>query len=280
MTTDTEANAPRSLQYLIWIGFWFHPWLSRDWLNQYLTRDFLFICVVWILPVMCTGFYHCINSAPLKQYFDKYSLRDKSFSIQEIDLHNIVTRHFWKSRIFITLIYLVMGLGTGGDNEKDKELYDASLPATPSRLQSIIEIVISLLITDFYYYWYHRAFHHPWLYRYHKYHHQFVKSIDLAVNWMSFIETVTGTSVMLFAPIWIMKMSPITTFMWIIVTVTRGYYDHAGYDLPIEPFQLIPFGNNVKAHDDHHKYGSSIGGGNYGAFFSWCDTVFGTSISK
>ncbi|AYV86216.1 MAG: hypothetical protein Solumvirus2_23 [Solumvirus sp.] len=266
-------------QYLLWIFIWLHPFVDRDYLSSLLSLDFFMMYSIWFLPLLCSNVYRWISESKL---FEDYKLISSTMSIKDgTPLEKEVDNHFWKSQGLTTVAYWTI-----------TRLFDIKFesvsptPTAPSRLTSIIQVLVSLLIADFHNYWVHRLFHSTSLYKYHKKHHQFVDPVPMAVNWLSELEIITITMPILFVPIFLFKMHPITILLWTTVTVTRGYYEHCHYDLPFDPFQLIPFNNNVKLHDDHHRFGGGLSGtngrsgGNYGSYFHYCDYLFGTLILR
>jgi methylsterol monooxygenase len=47
--------------------------------------------------------------------------------------------------------------------------------------------------------------------------------------------------------------------------------EHCGYDIPLNPFNLIPFSAETKHHDLHHSKIKC----NYALYFTFWDRVFG-----
>ena len=57
---------------------------------------------------------------------------------------------------------------------------------------------------------------------------------------------------MLFGPLFFAKHM-VTLWAWLTVRLFETVEDHAGYDLPFNPTNLIPFWGGAVHHDFHHK---------------------------
>ena len=70
---------------------------------------------------------------------------------------------------------------------------DAPLPSTWTLYG---QMLAALLFLDFSFYWSHRLFHHPFLYRFHKQHHSYVGTVGFAAEYAHPVEQVRMCSCM------------------------------------------------------------------------------------
>ncbi len=133
-----------------------------------------------------------------------------------------------------------------------------------------------ILAHDAYFYWTHRAMHHPALYkRFHLAHHRSVTPTPFAAYSFSVGEaTAMGFFVLvwqIFVPTPGMVMLPFLLFQ-----ITRNAMGHAGVELMPRWWLSTPLTRwiNTTTHHDLHHAGSFHH--NYGLYFSWWDRLMGT----
>lgn len=59
---------------------------------------------------------------------------------------------------------------------------------------------------------------------------------------------------------------------WIIIKVLDTTEQHLGYNFPINPIRILPYGIDNKHHDLHH----TLNCGNYGGWMTILDKIFNT----
>ena len=146
-------------------------------------------------------------------------------------------------------------------------------------LQGMPYLVIStiglILFHDTYFYWTHRAMHHPKLFRwFHRAHHRSITPTPFAAYAFDWPEAVVQS---LIVPLWLLvvPMHPLGLFIFLGFMIIRNVMGHAGVELM--PRRLADsrwFGwiNATTHHDLHHssfRY-------NYGLYFTWWDKLMGT----
>lgn len=132
-----------------------------------------------------------------------------------------------------------------------------------------------LVVHDAYFYWTHRAMHHPKLFRYfHRTHHKShtptpwaAYAFDPGEAWVQAI----------FLPIYllIVPTNGFVVVFFLIFMITRNVMGHAGYELHPRWWMSNPltrFNNTTAHHDLHHETAHW----NYGLYFTWWDRLMGT----
>jgi ring-1,2-phenylacetyl-CoA epoxidase subunit PaaE len=140
-----------------------------------------------------------------------------------------------------------------------------------------ITVIVMLLISDTWFYWSHRAMHHPKIYKYvHALHH---KSLD--------VNPYTSTSFHVIEAVWLtVWVLPLAMVMPISMTALgimqvlgtfNNLKSHLGYELFPKFFKIPPFNMLVTAtnHSLHHTQYN----GNYGLFFRFWDIICKTELN-
>jgi ring-1,2-phenylacetyl-CoA epoxidase subunit PaaE len=140
-----------------------------------------------------------------------------------------------------------------------------------------LTVVVMLLASDTWFYWCHRAMHHPSIYKYvHALHH---KSLD--------VNPYTSTSFhmieSLLLTVWVLPLAmvmPISMTALGVMQVLGTFNNlksHLGYEFFPKFFNYAPFSMLVTAtnHSLHHTQYN----GNYGLFFRFWDIIFGTELN-
>ncbi len=142
--------------------------------------------------------------------------------------------------------------------------------------QDIALVVAMVLAHDAYFYWAHRAMHHPILFkRFHLAHHRSITPTPFAAYSFS----VGEASVMgLFVLIWqIFIPTPgLVLLSFLIFQITRNAMGHAGFELMPGWWLSTPLTRwiNTTTHHDLHHAGSFHH--NYGLYFTFWDKLMGT----
>jgi len=152
-----------------------------------------------------------------------------------------------------------------------------SVPARtplPSFGAIILQIAFCFLVTDFTFYWFHRALHLPMFYkRIHKQHHKFATTVGVASEYSHPLEDVTN-SISTLAGTFILGEHMHMAVFWLYLTIrlSETIDAHSGYNFPFSPWRFIPLlHGGSDRHDFHHSHNI----GNYG-MFSYLDRMFGT----
>ncbi|MES2766970.1 MAG: sterol desaturase family protein [Bacteroidota bacterium] len=140
----------------------------------------------------------------------------------------------------------------------------------------IFSIVISLIFHDTYFYWLHRFFHHPKVFKtVHLLHH---KSTNPS-PWASFafhpLEAILEAAVV-FPIVLLIPIHPLALLGFLVLGQIYNVYGHLGFELYPRWFVQHPVGrwiNTSLNHNMHHQFFK----GNYGLYFRFWDEWMGTT---
>ncbi len=133
-----------------------------------------------------------------------------------------------------------------------------------------------IIAHDAYFYWTHRALHHPLLYkRFHLAHHRSVTPTPFAAYSFSVGE---ATAMAMFVLVWQLFIATpgMVLFPFLIFQITRNAMGHAGFELMPRWWLSTPLTRwiNTTTHHDLHHAGSYHH--NYGLYFTWWDKMMRT----
>ncbi|MGB1444196.1 MAG: sterol desaturase family protein [Flavobacteriaceae bacterium] len=136
-------------------------------------------------------------------------------------------------------------------------------------------VLAMILLHDTYFYWTHRAMHHPKVYRYvHLVHHLSRNPSPWAAFAFHPLEAIVEAGIVIFiAFLFPFHITALLTFL-IFMTVYNAY-GHLGFELYPKGFQATWVGkwiNTSVAHNQHHEKFN----GNYGLYFLFWDRWMGT----
>jgi Delta7-sterol 5-desaturase len=143
-------------------------------------------------------------------------------------------------------------------------------------LMSAGSLVLMFLAHDTYFYWTHRAMHHPRLFKWmHLHHHKTVTPTPWAAYSFAVPEAIVQGA---FVPLFLVfvPMYGGEVLLFVTLQILRNAWGHAGVELeprgmPDHP--ILGLFTTTVHHDLHHsgKFGS-----NFGLWFSWWDKAMGT----
>lgn len=138
-----------------------------------------------------------------------------------------------------------------------------------------VTVAAMIVAHDAYFYWTHRAMHHPRLFQaVHATHHR----SRTPTPWTAYAFDVPEAFVMLaFVPLWaaIVPMHDLGLFAFMTWQIVRNVMGHAGVECsPVtgRPSRLFGWLNTTTHHDLHHQ-DSRV---NFGLYFTWWDRFMGT----
>ena len=139
----------------------------------------------------------------------------------------------------------------------------------------VLTVIPIFIIHDFYFYWAHRAMHHPSLFKsVHKTHHLSTNPSPWTAYAFHPIEAIIET---LIIPILVFSVPthPFVIVLFMIFQIIYNVYGHLGYELFPKGFHKTKIGKYVNtsvAHNQHHKKFH----GNYGLYTLVWDRMFGS----
>lgn len=138
-----------------------------------------------------------------------------------------------------------------------------------------LTLAAMIVAHDAYFYWTHRAMHHPRLFRlFHRTHHK----SKTPTPWTAYaFDVLEAIVIVAFVPIWValVPMHDLAVFVFVTWQIVRNVMGHAGVELsPVSgrPSRLFGWLNTTTHHDLHHQDGRT----NFGLYFSWWDRLMGT----
>ncbi|XP_013413815.1 fatty acid hydroxylase domain-containing protein 2-like [Lingula anatina] len=117
----------------------------------------------------------------------------------------------------------------------------------------LLELLVFSLAEEFFFYYSHRTFHHPRIYRLiHKRHHEWTAPIGIIALYAHPIEHIFSNMLPVFMGPTIMGSHMATSYLWLVLALLSTTVSHCGYHLPFLP--------SPEAHDFHHfKFTNNFG---------------------
>lgn len=161
-----------------------------------------------------------------------------------------------------------------------KNGYTADPGQIPGPLITFLQLAFFTVVEDTLFYFAHRTFHHPSIYRHiHKQHHAFNHTVSIAAEYAHPIEFIFGNIIPFGTGPILLGAHCTTMYTWLLFRMGESVSSHSGYDFPWTPWSIIPFGADAMKHDVHHSIGATGGtAGNYATFYVWWDRLLGTDI--
>jgi sterol desaturase/sphingolipid hydroxylase (fatty acid hydroxylase superfamily) len=155
---------------------------------------------------------------------------------------------------------------------------DMDVNRIPSFFNEVFpQMVIMHILEDLFFFTSHWLLHQPFLYKYHKIHHEYTTTVTTAGLYSHLVEFLIANSIpagiymkvaSLYAPFHVS-----TAVIWLVLRLWDAHNGHSGYVFSWTPLQLLPFCANDDYHDFHHSHNC----GNYTSQFRYLDTIFGTN---
>lgn len=140
-------------------------------------------------------------------------------------------------------------------------------------------IIAMIFIHDAYFYWTHRAMHHPKVFKYfHKVHHLSKNPSPWAAFSFHPLEAVVEFSIILIF-VFGFPTHPLATLIFLFFMTIENVLGHVGYELypkGANKHWLGKWFNTSTNHNMHHEYFK----GNYGLYFTIWDRLMGTMHPK
>lgn len=138
-----------------------------------------------------------------------------------------------------------------------------------------VSVLLMIIMHDTYFYWTHRAMHHPSLFKiFHLVHHKSTNPSPWASYSFHPLEGIVEAGI-IFPIAFLIPFHPTALMTFLLFMMVYNVYGHLGYELFPKKFHLHPIGkwiNTSVNHNMHHKYFND----NYGLYFLFWDRMMGT----
>nr|KAG5705941.1 hypothetical protein BaRGS_010831 [Batillaria attramentaria] len=234
----------------------------EDWLMSPLFPVFLSIIVYFgeCIPFMMVDLY-CSH----QKWYLKYKIQpDKEVTLPQI--WDTLSLTFWNHVLFIMPAAMAQWVWTP----------PTPLPElAPTLWEFVWQQFAALLIFDFQYFVWHWT-HHKFRFLYrtiHAVHHRYHSPFSWVTQYLHPWELIT-VGFLTTTNTWFFNCHCLTTWSYMLVSITVSVEAHIGFDFPFLPSRWFPlgfFGGSPK-HDMHHQKPLT----NYQPFFNHFDRIFGT----
>ncbi len=148
--------------------------------------------------------------------------------------------------------------------------------AEHGELYLVFSAVALIVLHDAYFYWTHRAMHHPRLYKHvHRVHHLSTNPSPWAAYAFAPAEAAVHGTFVLFVALF-MPLHPLALIVWLVYMIGRNVQGHLGIELFPSGFATHWLGRHLTTtthHDMHHRRVRS----NFGLYFTFWDRLMGTT---
>lgn len=140
-------------------------------------------------------------------------------------------------------------------------------------------LFIILLLHETYYYWVHRAMHHPKIFRYvHKVHHDSLTPTPWTAfsfhHWESILEAIILPVILIFVPVNIYVLG-----FYLLLMTLSSVINHLDIEIYPENFQKSRLGKLFIGATHHHHHHTEFNT-NYGLYFTFWDRWMKTESTK
>lgn len=141
----------------------------------------------------------------------------------------------------------------------------------------LISVPLLFVLHDTWFYWTHRAMHHPKIFRHvHKLHHLSRETTPFtAISFYPLEAIVEGSWYVI--PALLFPFHPIAILLFAIIQTFHTVFNHLGYEPFPKGFTRHPI-LGIKTTPTHHSMHHEKVGGNYGLYFTWWDRMMGTEF--
>lgn len=209
-------------------------------------------------------FYYCSYSLAMlpiysgnHSFFEQYKISDKPWAWRSEDQKT--RSDFWAlSRksvvLFLVNFWILIPVITAAKFAMFGDNMSFSIADWPSYRTLALHNVALTLIHEFCFYWAHRLSHHPWLYKFHKIHHEYKQNTVLASQHEHPIDYVITIATPVFIAVLMVDPHSFTIFQWIAWLIVANIDDHLGYQFPWSPVRWFWTAARTDQHEFHHSH--------------------------
>lgn len=208
-----------------------------------------------------------------------YNKKFQSIRIQETQR---ATNHHFKHDLLHTintlLIFALMDVGLLYLQSKGYTLLydDVKQYGWPYLLLSFASV---LFLHDAFFYWTHRAMHHPKLYNFfHRVHHESTDPSPLTSGSFHPSEAIVENALQFILP-FVMPLHFSVIIAWQLFDIINNVLGHLGYELYPKGWVKMPI-LKYKTASTHHNMHHQLFNGNYALYFTWWDKWMGTEFKN
>lgn len=145
-----------------------------------------------------------------------------------------------------------------------------------THLSLVYTLAVILLISDFFYYWVHRAFHHfNFLWRFHSIHHRAKRVYSINSGTFHFIEVFVSSFIYLI-PVFLLRVSDEIIILTTTISIITGILEHVNINFRAGILNYIF--NTAELHRWHHSIIQKESNSNFGKVLSVWDVCLGTFL--
>ncbi|XP_037543211.1 fatty acid hydroxylase domain-containing protein 2 [Nematolebias whitei] len=185
------------------------------------------------------GLLLLVDTTGKPSFITRYRIQeDKNNPVDPTKLRQAVKtvlfNHFFISGPMVVVVYHLMSWRGG-----------ACGPELPTFHWALMELAVFSMVEEIMFYYSHRLFHHPSLYKhYHKQHHEWTAPVGIVCIYAHPLEHVISNLMPVVAGPVILGSHITTTSMWYCLALVSTTISHCGYHLPFLP--------SPEFHDFHH----------------------------
>lgn len=140
-----------------------------------------------------------------------------------------------------------------------------------------VSLALVLFLHDTFFYWTHRAMHHPRLYRFfHRVHHESTDPSPLTSGAFHPSEAIVENALQFILP-FVMPLHFGVILVWQLFDLSNNVLAHLGYELYPKGWVKLPI-LRYKTASVHHNMHHQLFHGNYALYFTWWDKWMGTEF--
>lgn len=140
-----------------------------------------------------------------------------------------------------------------------------------------VSFALLLFINDAFFYWSHRAMHHPKLYKFfHRVHHESTDPSPLTAFAFHPSEAIVENTMAFLLP-FVMPLHFGVILAWQIVDMLNNVFGHLGYEVYPQGWTKNPILQHITT-STHHNMHHQLFNGNYALYFTWWDRLMGTQF--